>query len=120
MFDTQSRTAGFAVLTTRYGLPEGAAHVVVLACQGLECKEIADALGLSESTIKKKLSLAARRLKARGRGHLCALSGMVACGIDLERAQSLLREQVAEVAMEIAQRKRASSTPQLVSGHAAG
>jgi DNA-binding CsgD family transcriptional regulator len=78
-------------LTKHYGLTEGVAHVVALACQGLECKEIAGALGLSESTIKKKLTLASRRLRARGRGHLCALSGMLACGVDLEEAQALLR-----------------------------
>lgn len=83
--------AGFAFLTTRYGMAAGVARVVALACQGLECKEIASALGLSESTIKKKLALAARKLHARGRGHLCALSGMVACGVDLDAAQALLR-----------------------------
>ncbi|HXN55473.1 MAG TPA: LuxR C-terminal-related transcriptional regulator [Myxococcales bacterium] len=82
---------GFSALTTHYGLAEGVAHVVALACQGLECKEIAGALGLSESTIKKKLTLASRRLNARGRGHLCALSGMLACGVALEEAQALLR-----------------------------
>jgi DNA-binding NarL/FixJ family response regulator len=82
---------GFSALTTQYGLAEGVAHVVALACQGLECKEIAGALGLSESTIKKKLTLASRRLNARGRGHLCALSGMLACGVALEEAQALLR-----------------------------
>ncbi|GAC1594734.1 MAG: hypothetical protein NVS4B10_02660 [Myxococcales bacterium] len=83
--------SGFAALTTRYGLTAGVARVVALACRGLECKEIASALGLSESTIKKKLALASRRLHARGRGHLCALSGMVACGVDLDAAQALLR-----------------------------
>jgi DNA-binding NarL/FixJ family response regulator len=82
---------GFSTLTMHYGLTEGVTHVVALACQGLECKEIADVLGLSESTIKKKLTQASRRLRARGRGHLCALSGMLACGIDLDEAQALLR-----------------------------
>lgn len=82
---------GFSALTTKYGLTGGVARVVALACQGLECKEIAFALGLSESTIKKKLTFASRRLRARGRGHLCAISGMLACGVDLDEAQSLLR-----------------------------
>jgi DNA-binding NarL/FixJ family response regulator len=86
------RGAGLFSVLERYGLSTSTALVVLLACRGLECKEIASLLHLSESSIKKKLRCAARRLNARGRGHLCALSGMLASGMSLAEAEQSLRK----------------------------
>ena len=75
----------------QYGLSERVTRAVALACRGYECKEIAAQMNLSESSIKKKLRAAAQRLNARGRGHLCALFAMLACGIDRDQAEQLLQ-----------------------------
>jgi DNA-binding CsgD family transcriptional regulator len=78
------------VLHEVFGLSLRMTATVAFACRGLEAKEIAGHVGLSESAVKKQLRSVSVRLGARGRGHLCAVCSLLAGGFSRLQVDRLL------------------------------